>query len=289
MSTSGWAPRMASCVFLFLVSNALGQEVTQPSGTSWLLRRGLFMSESSFGRIGEQGHGSTPPGSGVTWPWPGLPQQWSLTGADIYRLNCRSCHNTDGSGLPPEINSVLDPVRAASPALIRQRFESRGRPVDAATLRDMVNQARESLLGRFHYGGEKMPAYPHLTKPEITALLDQLGRLAGVPEAKGPELRVTESLPAVGQLLVKGTCQTCHDAVGPGSYSARNRGGQLIPSLADIVEKRTVLEVVQKVKTGSSTKSGRGEMPLFLYLSDEEIAAAYVYLVSYPPQAAPAH
>jgi hypothetical protein len=30
-------------------------------------------------------------------------------------------------------------------------------------------------------------------------------------------------------------------------------------------------------------------MPLFLYLTDQEVAAAYVYLVSYPPQAAPVH
>ena len=32
----------------------------------------------------------------------------------------------------------------------------------------------------------------------------------------------------------------------------------------------------------------RGRMPVFYYLHDEEIAAAYVYLATYPPQASTA-
>jgi mono/diheme cytochrome c family protein len=274
--------------FIVLTGSSGGQELTAPTGPSWLARRGLFMLDSSFGRIGNQRPGASPVGPGPRWPWPPLPQQWTLTGADLYRLNCRSCHNADGTGLPPEINSVLDPVRAASPALIKQRFEARGRPADPATIKELVKGARDSLLERFHYGGEKMPAYPHLSEVEVHALLDHLGRLAGTPEARGPEPRVVESLPHVGQLLVKGTCQICHDATGAGSYSSRDRG-QLIPSLAAIVETKTARDVVQKVRTGSPTTQGHGEMPLFLYLTDQEVAAAYVYLVSYPPQAAPVH
>jgi mono/diheme cytochrome c family protein len=171
---------------------------------------------------------------------------------------------------------------------VKARFESRGRPADPKMVQDLVKQARDALRERFHLGGEKMPAFSHLTKEETEALLDSLGRLARVPEATGPEVHVTESLPEVGQLVVKGTCLICHDAAGPGSYSARS-GGRLMPSLASIVESRSVLDVVRKVKTGSPTKEGHGEMPLFSHLSDEEIGAAYVYLVSYPPQATPLH
>jgi mono/diheme cytochrome c family protein len=281
------------CAAALLLPGALpaqdASRVTAPSGLSWLGRRGLFMSSASFGRVGDiiPRSGPAQPGQGG-WPWRGLDEKWSLTGMDVYRLNCRSCHNADGTGLPPEINSVLDPVRAASPGLAKARFESRGRSADPKVVQDLVKQARDALASRFHFGGEKMPAFSHLTQPETDVLMNALGRLAGVPEAKGPEPHVSETLPEVGQLLVKGTCLICHDAAGPGSSSDRS-GGRLIPSLAAIVETRSVLDVIRKVKTGSPTKEGHGEMPLFSYLSDAEIGAAYVYLVSYPPQALPSN
>jgi len=33
----------------------------------------------------------------------------SLRGADLYRLNCQSCHGETGQGAPPEINSLINP------------------------------------------------------------------------------------------------------------------------------------------------------------------------------------
>lgn len=264
-------------------------EVTPASGRSWVSRRGLVMLDASLGRISGFGQTSAAPApaSLPSWPWPVLRDRWVLTGADLYRLDCRSCHGADGTGLPPEINSVLDPARASSAVMLQKRMEERGRPIDARTARGLASQAEGNLRLRLFNGGEKMPALPHLSSPEIEALLAYLGRLAGVPGGAREEVRVTLSAAQVGQHIVKGTCQICHDAAGAGTYSGRNGTGKLIPSLATIVETRSVVDVIRKVHTGSATPEERGEMPLFTYLSEEEIGAAYVYLLMDPPQAEP--
>jgi hypothetical protein len=66
-----------------------------------------------------------------------------------------------------------------------------------------------------------------------------------------------------------------------------------IPSLQSLMTTQSVAEFVTKARSGAPVQmSGlstmhRGRMPVFFYLQDEEIAAAYVYLATYPPQAAP--
>jgi mono/diheme cytochrome c family protein len=259
--------------------------VTPPSGPSWLTRRSLVMLDASLGRIGSVGHDAAPV-TGPTWPWATLRERWTLTGADLYRLNCRSCHNPEGTGLPPEINSVIDPMRATSPTLLKKRMEERGRSMDAQTAHDLAAQAEANVRKRLHEGGEKMPALPHLTAVEADAILAHVGRLAGVPEAERKDPRLPLSTVQVGQHVVKGTCQVCHDTSGPGSYSGRSGTGKLIPSLTVIVETKSLPDVIRKVHTGSPSAESRGEMPLFPYLTDEEVGAAYLYLVSRPPQAA---
>jgi mono/diheme cytochrome c family protein len=265
--------------------------VTAPSGPSWVTRRGLTMLQASLGRLGALGHASAAPAATTlpSWPWPALQERWTLTGADLYRLDCRACHNADGSGLPPEINSVLDPIRATSAALLQKRMEERGRPIDAATARGLAEQAVANLRLRFHDGGEKMPALPHITGPEADALLGYLGRLAGMPVATRQEPRLALSAAQVGQHIVKSTCQICHDATGAGANADRYGTGKLIPSLATIVETKSVVDVIRKVQTGASSQQTRGEMPTFPYLSDQEIGAAYLYLVTHPPQADTQH
>lgn len=258
---------------------------TAPSGPSWLVRRHLVMLDASLGRIGSIAASATPP-QGAPWPWAALRERWTLTGADLYRLNCRSCHNATGSGLPPEINSVLDPMRATSPVLLMKRMEERGRSLSPVTAREMAAQADANIRKRLREGGEKMPALPHVSAVEVAAILGHLGRLAGLPEAEHRDPHLTLSTAQLGQHVVKGTCQICHDSSGPGSYSGRNDSGKLIPSLAVIVETKSMPDVIRKVHTGSPTAESRGEMPLFPYLSDEELGAAYVYLLSYPPDPA---
>ena len=55
-----------------------------------------------------------------------------LSGADLYRISCRACHKPDGSGSPPEINSLIGPVQAASFQWMTQRMKAMGRPADPA-------------------------------------------------------------------------------------------------------------------------------------------------------------
>ena len=264
---------------------AMGDDgVTPASGTSWLTRRGLVMTDASFGRLGGlRATGGSAPVS-PPWPWPQLPERWLVTGGDLYRFDCRSCHNTDGSGLPPEINSLLDPVRATSAAYLRQRMAERGRTMDAQTAHQLAAQAAGNIRLRLQNGGQKMPAFAHLRPAEIDALLAHLERLANVPKAAPSPARLVLSASQVGQHVVKGTCLICHDAAGPGSRASLD--GRPIPSLATLVESRTLPQVIAKVHTGSIAGERRGEMPQFPYLSDEEIGAAYVYLIRYPPAAA---
>jgi len=215
-----------------------------------------------------------------------LNQPFRLTGADLYRLNCRSCHGPDGEGAPPEIPSYMDAVRGSSAALIRKRLEARGTPVSDAFVAELAKGGEKDLRDRLQHGGKKMPAFPHLAGREVDALLHYLKRQAGVPEATGPDLQVDESVARVGEHLVKGTCHICHDATGPGSGHMMMMRGT-IPSLASFPEEKSPDDLISKVRYGASGMMGMmggGRMPTFPYLTDDEIVAAYLYLASYPPQ-----
>src|SRR5436309_10933001 len=85
--------------------------VTPVEGPSTLRHLGLTIERSSMGWGGQW---SPPPSTahpdldrlsrvdGSTRPF-------LLTGSDLYRVSCRACHRPDGSGAPPEINSVIGP------------------------------------------------------------------------------------------------------------------------------------------------------------------------------------
>ena len=133
-----------------------------------------------------------------------------------------------------------------------------------------------------------MPSREHLSAGELDLLFAYLGVLAGSPQA-GPAKHETVSWARVGQHVVKGTCHICHDAVGP-RPSAEQMGQGKIPSLQSLLSTQAVADFVIKARSGAPadlTGLGamhRGRMPVFYYLRDEEIAAAYVYLATYPPQ-----
>ena len=55
----------------------------------------------------------------------------------------------------------------------------------------------------------------------------------------------------------------------------------------DHFARRSVERSGAPVQMGGLAMIHRGGMPVFYYLNDEEIAAAYVYLATYPPQATP--
>jgi len=215
-----------------------------------------------------------------------LNETFVLTGADLYRLNCQSCHGPDGQGAPPEIKSLVDPVRGTSPTLIRQRMEKMGRSIDEEMARELAADAEKTLRERLQKGGEKMPDFKHLRGDEVEALLQYLKKLAGVPSADRKDIVVTQSVARVGEHIVKGTCHICHDATGPGpGHMAMMRG--IIPSLASFPNQLSMQQMIRQVKWGSSpmmSMMGGDTMPPFPYFTEEELAAAYLYLLEYPPQ-----
>jgi mono/diheme cytochrome c family protein len=212
----------------------------------------------------------------------------SVTGADLYRLGCQSCHKADGSGSPPEINAITGPVQATSATLMERRMRERGRPISAAFARQLASGSKKDLLNRLKNGGQKMPPFAYLTDGEIGALIGYLDLLAEVPAVGRPQT-VTEPVTRVGELLVKGTCQICHDATGHWPDPQELLQGS-VPPIAGFTTEKSMSEIVRKVRHGSPVVMGtlqlpyRGRMPVFDYLSDDEVVSAYLYLILYPPQ-----
>jgi mono/diheme cytochrome c family protein len=215
-----------------------------------------------------------------------LNEPFVLAGADLYRLNCRSCHGPDGGGSPPEINSLIGPVQGASRAMIQRRMKAKGTEISDEMAGEMAAEAEKSLRDRLQNGGKAMPAFTHLHGDEVNALFAYLDQLAGVPASNHPTQLVTESAARVGEHMVKGTCHICHDATGPGGgHMAMMRG--IIPSLASMPAQHSLSSITLQVQNGSSgmmMMMGGTQMPAFPYFTEEEIAAAYFYLEGYPPK-----
>jgi len=265
-----------------------GLRITPVEGDSWLRHLGIPFIASNIGRVADWGPS---PSSAPDQPTSkeGPDGGFLLSGSDLYRLNCRSCHKADGSGVPPEINSLIGPVQATSAVMIRAQMKQRGIDLDAKTVNQLVSQAQASLRARLQNGGERMPSFQRLAREEVAALLAYLDELAGVPGADLRQIWLSESSTRVGEHLVKGTCHICHEASGrPGLAVAVGMTAE-IPSLASLPMDRFPHEVIRKVREGISrptpmTMSNRGEMPIFTDFTPAEVAAAYAYLVSYPPR-----
>jgi mono/diheme cytochrome c family protein len=295
-------------------------EVTPVRGRSWIQHLGVELDDTHMGKMGGEG----PPPATRREPMPSLDNResslhgfihrffsflgvddkaagetlnapFTLVGQDLYRLNCQSCHGPDGRGAPPEINSLLDPVRATSPALLEARQREQGRRLPPGMAQQLAADAEKTLHDRLANGGKKMPAFPHLAGEEVVALVDYLKSLVGVPAAERSSLKVTESVARVGEHLVKGTCHICHPATGPGASHMMMYMRGVIPSLASMPEQMSPSAVLGKVREGGMMHGGgmmgRGgmmarmsRMPVFRYLTDEEVVAAYLYLSKYPPQ-----
>ena len=218
--------------------------VTSVEGDSWLRHIGSSFIGSNMGRAG---------------PWalsPSNPATQSpnressngdfvLSGADLYRLSCQSCHTADGSGVAREINSLLGPVQATSAVMIRAQMKQRGIDLDAKTMAKLSSQAATALHVRLQNGGEKMPPFGHLASEEVEALLPYLDALAGIPGAQSRQIFLSEPPERVGELLVKGTCHICHEAVGTGLGIAV-ASPESIPSLASLPVNRFRNEVIRK-------------------------------------------
>ncbi len=259
--------------------------VTPVSGPSRIHQLGLTFDDTALGRAGRFGT-----------PADALPLQghegsdpFELSGADLYRLDCRSCHEDTGQGVPPEIHSVVPTVRGASPAWLAEDFKQRGFPVNDKFLASVASGAEHDLRDRLLHGGKEMPPFAHLQGPEVDVLLGYLRTLAQVPDAPKTTVLVREDIARVGEHVVKGTCHTCHDATGPDVDAAGLAAGE-IPPLASFPRKFSIMQVMHKVREGRRITVGlvspndHGRMPVFSYLTPAEVQAAYLYLSLYPPK-----
>lgn len=280
-----------------LAGQAVGNRelpVTAVKGESWISHLHKRFSDTSMGKTYHSGPVAPMPGEKSSSGQEKLSLDFAARtmafhGADIYRLNCRGCHEESGHGTPPEINSVIDPARATSPEVIMARMKKAGMNMSRANATLLAKQSNTALLDRFHKGGQDMPPFPQLSEPEIRALLAYLRQLAGVPGAEKEQVAINESPSHVGEQIVRSTCHICHNAVGPNPNPQELLEGA-IPPLSTLTSRTSLPEFVRKVTAGNPISMGvtampfRGRMPVFDYLSEDEVANAYLYLTLYPPQ-----
>lgn len=281
---------------------------TAVRGPSWLQHLGVELDDTHLGKMGGEGSPPARPREPTPSPGGGGEEPFTVSGRDIYRFSCRSCHGPEGRGAPPEVNSLIDPVRATSAAVLEARQRKQGRRLPPGMARQLAADAEKILQDRVANGGKRMPAFSHLSEGEVAALVTYLRTLAEVPvsEPRPPALQLSAA--RVGEIIVKGTCQVCHPATGPNPSHMMMYMRGVIPSLASVVEQRSVSAVVAKVREGRMSMMGgdgmmgggmmggggmmRGRgamgrmsrMPIFSYLTDEEVGAVYVFLSRYPPE-----
>ena len=289
-----------TCALLFSAALMFGQSsarkdaaITAVTGESWLHHLHRSFDETSMGKTWRLGPATDEPASYLqrstlsasTGP---VSRMETLHGADLYRLNCQGCHGEHGLGAPPEIGSLIDPVRATSMVLVTQRMKITGMALTRQQTAELVNQSRSALLKRLHDGGTDMPSFHHLSEAEIGSLVAYLNKLVGVPGAEKEQVAIQESHARVGELIVKSTCHVCHDATGLNPTPAQLLEG-VIPPLSALPVRVNQARLVRKVTSGAPVIMGttssvyRGRMPVFSYPSEDEAADVYEYLTQYPP------
>ena len=248
-------------VVLILASSLPGQTVgtkdvpvTAVEGESWLRHLRRSFDETSMGKTWDLGPPAPMPGEeSPHWQLelsPGFATPIvSLHGSDQYRLNCQGCHGASGIGAPPEINSVIDPVRATSVAVIMARSKKAGRDLSRADATVLAKQAKVILMQRLHKGGQDMPP-PNLSEAEIRAVVAYLEQLSGVPGAGKKQIAVKESSYRVGEQIVKATCHICHSATGPNPNPQQILEGA-IPPLGTLTTRVSLPEFVRKIINGA--------------------------------------
>lgn len=271
--------------------------VTPVAGESWLKHLHRSFDETSMGRTWDVGPSAPMAGQESPRWQPELTRGFAtnfvtLHGADLYRLNCQGCHGASGAGTPPEINSVINPVRATSVAVIMERTKKTGQEMSRADAAALAKQASVLLLDRFHKGGQNMPPFPQLSEAEIRAIVAYLEQLSEVPGAEKNQIAIAEPPYRVGEHIVKSTCHICHSAAGPGPTPEQLLQGA-IPPLNTLTARTNLPDFIRKVTYGAPVIMGalpfsyrdsyRGRMPVFRYLSEDEAADAYLYLTLYPP------
>ena len=273
-------------------ANRSDANVTAVTGESLLTHLGRSFGDTSMGKTGRLGAapvaGADPQHSYSPVSLHSTNETVILRGSDLYRLNCQGCHGESGNGAPPEINSIISPVRGTSIALVRERMKNAGADISYADAAKLAQESKTALLERLHKGGKTMPAFPQLKETDIGPLLSYLKQLADMPGAQNEQSAAKESHLRVGEFIAKSTCHICHSAVGadPGPQELLEGA---IPPLSTLTTRKNQSEFIRKVTQGAPVVMGtpamlyRGRMPVFYYLNEEEVADVYLYLTTYPP------
>jgi mono/diheme cytochrome c family protein len=264
------------------------EKPTATVGESWVRHLRISLENTTLGGIGRWGTSTPQPPVAAPAAKESLGASFALSGRDLYRLNCQACHREDGSGAPPEILPVTSLARATSRQYFRDKMKERGLPIDETQLAKNAADAEASLRKRIRSGGEKMPPFPQLDRAETDSLIAYVKQLSGVPEPGPAPPPIEEPVSRVGELLVKGTCHVCHDAAATPTTTFEYRVGYgEPPPLSFFTEQRTPAQVIRKVRDGlaePSVSARHGRMPVFDYLTPEEVTAAYIYLLTEPPE-----
>jgi mono/diheme cytochrome c family protein len=265
---------------------------TPVAGESWLRHLARSFDETSMGKTGRLGPLETTANqesvTRVELAQPPANGNVVLRGSDLYRMNCRGCHGETGTGAPPEINSVINPVRSTSTQVMLDRVKATGAEMSRADAQHLAQQSKTLLLDRLHHGGQDMPAFPHLSEAEITSLVGYLRQLADVPGAGKEQVPVRVQRLRIGEHIAKSICHICHGAAGPNPTLQQLYRGE-IPPLSTLPSRVSRAEFIRKVTQGAPITMGdppestRGRMPVFYYLSEEEADDVYLYLTAYPP------
>ena len=101
----------------------------------------------------------------------------SLTGKDVYRLNCTSCHGSDRTGYTNIYPSLIN---------IKERF------------------SKEEVLQQINSGKGQMPSFSHLTLKEREALIAFL--------FGEQEITFKNPVENLGEKIFKSNCASCHQA-----------------------------------------------------------------------------
>jgi mono/diheme cytochrome c family protein len=299
---------LKAVVLATLVGNSLSAQERPPppaqvsphQGPSWLRTLAISVDTTRLGHLG--GEGPSAPASQALGgaiqralavagikdaeARKALDEPFAVDGEELYRLNCRACHGPRGEGAAPDVASLLGFAGALSPELLGKRMADAGNPIPIALATELSAQAERRLRERLREGGTHMPPFRHLSQPEITALLAYLQHLSGGPGSAAAGPFATETAARIGEQVVEGTCRICHDATGPSTGQRMIMSG-MIPALQNLPEQLSLEAVVHKVHFGwkniERVMHQGPSMPVFSYLTDEEIAAAYLYLAYYPP------
>lgn len=241
--------------------------VSATTGANWLARFGQGTTSGSIGKMGSLGQkpGVADPVTPQTGNW--LTDGVDVSGADLYRYNCRSCHGMGAQGLRNIIPSIVDAVQLTSPDRVQQQAN-----VSGAEARQVAQGANLGIRHRLKSGGSIMPPFGHLREDETQALLGYLASVAGIRASEAATRPLRQRPERIGEHIVRATCHTCHDAVPGYGKSAQ-------PALSAMTTKYSVSEFAATTR-GRSGRHGSW----FGYLSEGELKAAYVYLMAYPPE-----